>query len=126
MTPYKSDKVATINFPNTRSNFATSERNQNVGALFEGYLKFPSFNNYLCVTSNDGSKLYVDNELVIYNDHINKDDTNCATVHKSGIHKVSVEFFERKGSATLVLEWAQSKFDTLKVVPPSAWVNMSM
>jgi len=71
--PYKEEWVSEINFPSTDGEFAGSGRSHNVVAVFEGLLKFPSAGTWtLFVSSIDGSKLYVDNGLVVNNNGLHK------------------------------------------------------
>jgi len=128
MHPYKSENVDTINFPRTESTFAGSGRFEDVAALFEGHLKFPSDNGVdttyrLCLVSDDGAKLYVDNKLAIDNDGLHAIQTKCEDIDaSSGIKKISVEYWERGGNAALALRWAPDMHSVSEVIPPSAWV----
>ena len=50
----------------------------------------------LCITSDDGSKVYVRNELVINNDGLHGPEEKCADIDGnfgSGIYSVRIEFF---------------------------------
>jgi len=128
LTPYKVDTVATINFPNTSGNFATSGRHDYVAGLFGGHVDFEVSGVYeLCITSDDGSKLFLDNSLYIDFDGPHDEGTNCKSTTLYGVHKIDVEFFELWGDASLVLEWKLpgSPNSSRSVIPADAWVKIS-
>ncbi len=101
LTPHSTDIVAPVDFPSTGGTFATSDLADLVAATFEGWVVVPSTGFYTFYSeSDDGSKLYVDGQLVVSNDGLH------GMVEKSGVvgvqagrHKVRVEFFERYGGA---------------------------
>ena len=71
LVPYKTDYVNSIYYPTSFDSFITSGRNDYVAALFEGYLQYPS-SDYgptfkMCVTSDDFSFVYANDELIIDN-----------------------------------------------------------
>ena len=54
---------------------------------------------------DDGSKLFIDDELVIDNDVMGRTE-KCTTYDAIvDVSKISVEYFERSGGSTLVMEW---------------------
>ena len=107
LTPYDTEYVRNIDYNPGSGVFAGSGRANDVAALFEGYLAFPVARDsyYFCLTSDDGSKLFIDNELVIDNDSTGRSE-KCA-VHDAteDVSKVSVEYFERSGGSTLIFKW---------------------
>lgn len=107
LTPYDTEYVGNIDFSPGSGTFAGSGLENDVAALFEGYLKF-SFTDtyYLCLTSDDGSKLFIDDSLIIDNDGSHGRVEKCAVYDATaGVEKVMVEYFERGGGATLILKW---------------------
>lgn len=128
---YKSEIVNTINYPNTFGDFAGSGKSESVAALFIGFLEFETEGEaWFCITSNDGSKLYVDDELKVNNDGIHEDRTRCGIfdVEQKGVtHKISLEYFQSTGSSTLLLTWKQPgeyrSSRGFETIPPSAWVS---
>jgi len=106
LSPYMSEWVGNINYPSTTGVFAGSGRNIEVAALFQGYLKFPFPDSYwLCITSDDGSKLFIDDTLVIDNGGLNGYVEKCSFYDGAGVSKVEVEYFQRGGKNALFLSW---------------------
>ena len=93
-----------VNVPSTSGNYADSGRADNVGAVYVGYLSIPQDARYTFYTeSDDGSKLYVSNQLVVNNDGLHGMQERSGQVRlRAGFHKVRVEFFERGGGAGLI------------------------
>merc|ERR1712154_532611 len=78
MTLIGTERIQNIDFREGTGTFAGSGRSDRVGALFEGMLDFDVSGKYkICVTSDDGSKLYVDGEMRINNDGLHGDVRKC-------------------------------------------------
>ena len=90
LTPYATDTTTTINFPNLSGEFAGSGRADSVGALFQSYLYVDAVVAQICVTSDDGSKLFLDDVLVIDNDGMHNVRKICADV-SPGVYKLDLE-----------------------------------
>ena len=75
----------------------------------------------ICVTSDDGSKLYIDDVLLIDNDGLHDDITECAPI-SPGVYKLDLEYFEKGGGATLVLKFGDE--DYMRVIPPRSWASV--
>ncbi|MEN8193356.1 MAG: PA14 domain-containing protein [Bacteroidota bacterium] len=92
------------------SNITNSMRHRDYdhAIIFNGYLKIPEdgvYNFYL--TSNDGSRLHLNDELAINNDGAHGSMEESITVSlKSGYHKILVEYFQLGGGKELMLEWS--------------------
>jgi hypothetical protein len=121
LTPYKTSNTTKIYYVNKQGTFADSDRTNDVAALFQSYLLIDPMITELCVTSDDGSKLYLDGVLLIDNDGLHGDVKKCAPV-TMGVYWVDLEYFERGGSATLVLEMGDPT-NGLRVVPPRSWAD---
>ena len=121
-SPYKTDTTNEISFYSSRGKFATSGKNNRVGTLFQGYLYIEPTVWSICVTSDDGSKLFLDDELMVNNDGLHGSIKKCATVSE-GTYKLDLEYFEAGGSAECILEF----YDGTKywTVPPTSWRFMS-
>lgn len=78
--------------------------------VFEGYIKIPTSDIYtFTLLSDDGSLLYIDDELVVNNDGQHQTrrvsgQTGLAT----GYHPIKIEFFEAGGGEELSVFWANS------------------
>jgi glucose/arabinose dehydrogenase len=73
------------------------------------------------LTSDDGSKLWIDDTLVVDHDGLHgaepKDGTAALT---AGVHRLRVEHFERTGGQQLTLAWRPPGTSDFAVVPTSA------
>ncbi|MDZ4832143.1 MAG: M12 family metallo-peptidase [Phycisphaerae bacterium] len=122
LTPYATDVVAQVNFASTGGNFATSGRADLVAAAFEGWVNIPTAGFWTFFSeSDDGSKLFVDGQLVVANDGLH------GMVEKSGVvglqtgqHRVRVEFFENFGGAGEIVRLSGPSFSK-QVIPAGLW-----
>ena len=128
-TPVPSDKVAGLNYSyyegswsvlpkfadlkavktGTVTNFDLSVREQdsNFGVVFAGYINIPATGEYTFVTgSDDGSKLFIDGQLVVNNDGLHglREQEGTVTLTE-GLHPIMVSYFERSGSEKLNVYW---------------------
>ena len=122
LSPYKTSETARIKYPSTMDEFARSGRSEYVAALFEGYLHIDSTIKKICVTSDDGSKLFLNDILVVDNDGLHSERRRCADVTE-GVYKLDLEYFDRTGSSMLVLEFGKT-VKTRRVVPPRSWASV--
>jgi subtilisin family serine protease len=108
LTPYRSDVVPNINFESTGGNYSTSGRADEVGAVYEAVVTAPSTGQYTFYTnSDDGSKLYIGDTLVVNNDGLHgMVEVGGAIRLQAGTHRVRVEFWENFGGAGLITSWA--------------------
>ena len=126
LKPYKSEFVDTIYFPTTSGDFAGSGRSDLVGAVFMGFATLPMDGIYtFCLTSDDGSKLYINEELMIDNDGLHDDVTKCEDIEASPgiVYKMEVQFFEAFGDATLMLSVRLPDSEESIPFPTEYWIN---
>ena len=86
--------------------------------LFEGKISVASDGEYsFYVNSDDGSKLYVGEQLVVDNDgvHVAAEQSGVVTL-VAGVHDVRVEFFEKTGNDQLEVLWSGPGFEKRPVV----------
>ena len=84
---------------------------------FTGYIKVPEDGVYtFYLSSNDGSKLYLNNELAINNDgaHGNREESVVVSLNE-GYHKLSLLYFQLGGGQNLVLEWSGENFERVEI-----------
>ena len=128
LTPYDTGNTTKINYKPTNGNtFAGSGRVSNVAALFSGRLYFDPITTRICITSDDGARLWLDDALLIDNDGLRSSpNRKCApSPAEEGVYKIDIEFFAgSSGGATLILEFGDSK--SLRVVPPRSWADVSI
>lgn len=104
LTPYASEVVDNVNFPSTGGNFMGSERSDQVGAVLEGYV-WALFDGIYTFSTNsdDGSALYIGDEMVVNNDGLHGMVKKGGTIPlRAGWHKIRIEFFENGGGAGLI------------------------
>ncbi len=103
LTPYASDIAMSVNFASTGGNFMTSGRSDEVGAVLIGFIEVFFDGLYTLYTnSDDGSALYIGDQLVVNNDglHGMVERSGQIALH-AGKHAVRIEFFENGGGAGL-------------------------
>jgi hypothetical protein len=124
LSPYASTAVTSLNFSSTNGNFANSGRSENVGALFSGWIDIPEAGEWrLYTNSDDGSKLWIGDQLVVNNDGLHGMVEVGGTVALArGRHQVTVGFFERGGGAGLIVSW-EGPGTAKEVVPASRWTR---
>jgi len=121
LTPFDTGTTTTIDYKETLGNFAGSGMSEDVAALFQGYLHIDPIITQICITSDDGSKLFLDDVLVVDNDGLHATRRRCAGV-SSGVYKLDLEYFEKGGHATLILEWSDPDRGR-RVIPPRSWAS---
>ena len=112
LTPLSSATVASPTFASTTGNILTSGLADNMGAVFTGYVDVPTEGFYrFYLTSDEGSRLYIDNVLLTDNDnvHTSREYSNDIRMN-AGVHSIKLEYFEGTGPAVLKLEWAGPGF----------------
>ena len=80
-----------------------ADKEDHIGLVFEGYVAAPESGIYTFYTeSDDGSRLYVNNEMIVDNDglHGKQVRTGQAALEK-GHHHIRIEFFESSGGEFL-------------------------
>lgn len=108
LPPYAPSNPANLNFASTGGNFDTSGRADDVGASYAGFVQVPTDGTYTFSTnSDDGSRLYIGDRLVVNNDYLHGMVTVSNTIDlKAGKHRIRVDFFERGGGAGLIVSVA--------------------
>jgi hypothetical protein len=94
----------------SRITLAPRERNSRFGFVFEGFLDVPTSDVYsFHLRSNDGSRLWVGDELVVENDGLKASATELSgnLPLNAGLHPFRLEFFHNTGSEFLSLEWSR-------------------
>jgi len=83
---------------------------ENWGAVLEGTFDVATEDVYqFALTSDDGSRLFIDGQLVVDSDGLHSSLTKAGSVGLAkGAHKIRVEWFNQTGSAELKLEWKSS------------------
>ncbi len=76
------------------------------------------------LNSDDGSRLYVDGQLLVDHDGLHQANQTKAgmTTLAAGEHDIRVEFFEKTGQDDLIVSWKGPGFDQ-EVIPDSAFAG---
>jgi alpha-L-fucosidase len=97
-----------------------SIRKENFGLRYEGYVSIASADVYTFVlTSDDGSRLWIDDQLVIDNDGLHGFDAKEGRAAlRKGLHKVRVDFVQASGGSGLSLQYRRGA-EKLTDIPAS-------
>lgn len=91
---------------------AYRNRDVNYAFIFTGYIRIPEDGLYIFyLTSNDGSRFYLNDELAINNDgaHGKREESVSLSLRK-GYHKLQLFYFQLGGGQDLIMEWNGEKF----------------
>lgn len=106
-----------------------SGTNRGVALRMSGYLKFPRKGIYtLQALSNDGIFVYLENTLIISDPKQHSDrlsDIADVSVTKAGWIPVRVDYFQRKGTATIKLMWKPPGGPDYVAVPASSYGHIN-
>lgn len=102
-------------------NFAES----NFALEIKGYINIPKDNNYVFrLISDDGSRLYINDELVIDHDGLHGAEPKDGEIAlKEGPHSFRVEFFQGYGGKNVVLKWSSFSNSSFSTVPATAMMH---
>jgi len=86
---------------------------------FEGFIKIEKENNYVFrLVSDDGSRLYIDDRLVIDNDGFHGAEAKDGELPlKEGLHPFKVQFFQGGGGKNVQLLWNSFDKGMFKAIP---------
>ncbi len=89
------------------------ERSDNFAIIFEGFLTVPTNGNYtFFLSSDDGSKLYIDGQLVVNNDgNHGCQERNGSLQLTEGTYSIEVRFYQGTGGRCLGAKWDGPGFD---------------
>ncbi len=101
-----------------------ARRNNDMALKFEGFLKIEREGQYkFYVTSDDGSKLWIDDKLVVVNDGIHPPTTVTGAVYLSkGMHKLTAGIFNGGGGVELSIDM-QGKGLTRQNISPFVFMS---
>lgn len=107
-------------------NVLTTDSSEKIAAAISGYIKFPSAGTYMLeFLSNDGLEISIGGHQVGRYDGIHA----CGyvgeqevQVPKAGYYPLEATYFQRKGTACLLMEWGPDS-DGLVQVPDSAFFH---
>jgi hypothetical protein len=100
---------------------APRSRDERFGFLYRGYLEAPRDGIYTFFTlSDDGSRLFIGDELVVDNDGLHgAREAQGIVALATGAHPITVTFFERTGGDVLEVRYAGPGIEK-RLVPAEA------
>ena len=80
-----------------------ADKEDEIGLVFEGYVQVPESGIFTLFTeSDDGSRLYINDKMIVDNDGLHGRQTRMGQVAlEKGYHQVRIEFFESGGGEFL-------------------------
>lgn len=107
------------------SDFAQLGLMDNFAASAEGYLSLNEDKNIdFRLSSDDGSRLFINGQLMIDNDGPHgMTPADCEVQLKKGYHKIRVDYFQGGGGRGLQLMWAPHGSTSFEVIPPAFFVH---
>lgn len=113
--------IPTIEAMDADLNFAESH----FALEMSGYINIPKDNNYLFrLISDDGSKLWINNQVIIDHDGLHGADAKDGEMAlKAGLHPIKVEFFQGLGGKNVVLKWASFDAQFFETIPSTALLH---
>jgi hypothetical protein len=113
-----------LNWPNTSSAVLTSGLSVQVAARIDGFIRFAKPGSYgLKINANDGVRLSIGGTLVVEDPEVHGDrftDTATITITQAGWYQLSLQYFQKAGSASLQLYWQPPNSGKFEIVPASA------
>lgn len=102
MTPVKTGRVGNFSL-------GIQLRANNFAVKYEGFITIPQTGSYtFYLKSDDGSRLYIDNNLVVNNDglHSATDEISASVQLNAGTHAIRVAYFEATGDEALTVSYS--------------------
>lgn len=108
-----------------RENPAYAALNEKLGLRFAGWIDIPQEGVYTFeTTSDDGSRMWIDDQLVVDNDGGHGMRFRSGRVAlREGLHQVRVDYFQGGGGMGLEVWWSSEAGIRRSRVPDSAWVR---
>lgn len=106
----------------THIDISAKKGKEEYGYLFEGFINIPADGVYtFYLSSDDGSKLLIDNTVVIDHDGLHAASEKAGDVPLAkGHHPVKILFFQGSGGDDLELQWKGPGFEKSRI-PDMAW-----
>lgn len=103
---------------------APRTRNDSFAFRFTGFIAVPADGVYtFYITSDDGSRLLVGTDVVVKNDGAHSAREASGQIGlKAGKHAVAIEYFERTGRETLIVQYGGAGI-AKQPVPDAAWFH---
>ncbi len=114
MTPASRETMATVTLPDKYTREKVAHR-------YSGFIHTPADDAYsFALTSDDGSRLFIDGELVVDHDGLHSSGTKLGVAALgAGWHAITVEWFNKTGGADLSLKMGPAGGDLAPVATGS-------
>ena len=98
-------------------NLKPSPNKEDFGLKFEGFINVPTDGIYTFFSnSDDGTKLYINDQLIVTNDGLHGMREEYGKIAlKAGFHKITVEFFQKKGGSGLEIYFKGPNFEKQQI-----------
>ena len=93
------------------------KREENFAFIFSGYIRISRDGIYtFYLSSNDGSKLYLNDEELIYNDgpHGEQENSNAIAL-RTGRYPITLKYFQTGGEKALKVSWQGPQFNKTEI-----------
>jgi len=122
-TPSNTGIASQINQPGTSSPAWPGGPNDYFAVRYNGLVIIPQDGAWTFTTeSDDGSKLWIDGQLVVDNDGLHSMRVQSGTVNlTAGPRRIEVRVFERTGSYGLIVSWQGPGINSRQTIPASAF-----
>ncbi len=120
LVPLSRQISANVNFVETGAEFGGSGLIDGAGAVIKGFFDAPLAGSYtFYLESDDGSRLWIGDELAVDNDGVHAMTERSALVKlQAGLHEFRIEYFDSIGNAGLILRYAGGGA-TKQIAPPA-------
>ena len=99
-------------------------REDHFGLKFKGFINIPATGTYsFSLISDDGSKLYIDDTMVVDNDGNHGEKEESGTIKLSeGKHEIRIDYFDNTGNETLRLKYSLN--NSIEKEVPVRWLTL--
>lgn len=105
-----------------------SGKKQAVGMRMSGFIRFAQAGRYyLQANSNDGIRIFVAEKMIVDDPKVHADRLTVpgiVIIDKPGWYPVLIQYFQRKGTATLQLFWKVPGSDEYRILPAAVYAHL--
>ena len=105
-----------------------SGSNRGVGMQMTGLLRFDRAGDYVFkVNSNDGFRMFINGRMILDDPTVHGNrfsDPATVQINAVGWYPLMIQYFQRKGTATLELYWQPPETGEFRMVPPEVFAHL--
>ena len=120
--------LANIDYNTGSGGVLTTDLPMGVCAAITGFIKFPKPGNYVVAfQSNDGVRLRLANAFIVEDPDVHSDRFSeyiTIEIKQLGWYWITIDYFQRKGTATLEFYWQPPGKSEMEIVPASAFAHV--